>query len=271
MESQKIKQIEKSLKPIKDNKHLKEKLNILYSINDKTKYLDYKLINNILKDNHIYLSDGNDNKVSNSKHKQSSDSNLTNITCDSKSFNTKQYKHYLDEMKNLIKSLDKKLKLNIQCLKDEKSNDAFFNLLNTMTLIQLLLMTNEGNDFLNLFFLDDIIDTIYCLTLKEIKTSLGKAFNNVWYTFKKLILTYTVNNFFIEEIKYRLVRVNPSLYLSLLSKFSKNSEIVNNYYPKKIYLELILNIFTLNLDINRLKTHFALTSKDEYTICKYKL
>lgn len=254
------------------NSLLKDKLNTLFKINQKTKYLDYKLINSIVISNYK-ISKMNPSKAI---HKESVDVilNKKKENYDNKRntcnlvmfFNENSYK---TDMEFLVSSLETKLLTDITNIKNVKNNklNTFLMLLNTLTLIQLLISHADSEELIKMFFLNEnLISMLFSLQDKSMKNILYEKGKNEWNMFKNLILSYTVNNFLLGEIKEKLCLIDPILYINLFNKFSSSKEIVNNYYPKNIYSDLLAKILHIDIDIESLKNKFK---DDEFVSCKY--
>ena len=102
---------DKILKPLNSNKRLKNEMLILFSINSKIKYLDYKLINTIARDHLNMLLNNIETKTTEGDtkhkyHKESIDSYLTSGSANSVSSSqsvksVKTYKNFIWLDKNI--------------------------------------------------------------------------------------------------------------------------------------------------------------------------
>lgn len=229
-------------------KKLKEKVKILFKINEKMKYIDYKLINNIFQ----------------LKKSIKDKENIENQRKD----NLNKDKIYLVDV------FTKKLCFAIENLKEEKT-EMFFVLLNLLILLQIVLCNidnsvsdSDSHEIIRLIFNHETIITsllsIYAYTSKENQSKINNELNKT--LFLKQMLFFTLRNFFIEEIKEKLCLCDISLYLKVVEMFSFQNDLLKISSPKNesSYYDLIVRIY--NVDFDDLNLRFK---KDEdYSICK---
>lgn len=234
----------------KDNhkRKLKEKVKILFKINEKMRYIDYKLISNIFQ----------------LKKSIKDKENIENHIKD----NHNEDKIYIVDV------FTKKLSFAIKNLKEEKA-EMLFILLNLLILLQIVLcnidnsvLDSDSDDIIRLVFNNETIITsllsIYDYTSKENQCFVDNDMNKT--LFLKQMLLFTLRIFFIEEIKERLCLSDISLYLRLVEIFSIQNDLLKISSPKNesCYYDLIVQIY--NVDFDNLNLKFK--KNEDYSICK---
>lgn len=135
-------------------------------------------------------------------------------------------------------------------------------------LYQLLLRNTKDVEIADIFFMSDNLEIIYQMIViyfeDYTETNDTSDKRQKFESYRRNFLLYHITNFFLGDIKKKILESNTQLYISNFQKFSKINTLAVSYYPTNIYQSLIQDLVFLNFDLKKLSD----LSCESTSICK---